>query len=424
MVDFEKFVLPNGLRLIVHRDTTTPIVAMNLLYHVGAKDEDQEKTGFAHLFEHLMFEGSVNIARFDEELEKAGGQNNAFTTNDITNFYLSVPKQNLETAFWLESDRMLGLDLTHEKVSIQKQVVIEEFRQRYLNQPYGDLWKLIRSLAYKVHPYRWPTIGMDISHIERAEHADIESFYETHYSPANAILCIAGDVKAEEIFKLAEKWFGQVRRPYTYTRNLPEEPVQQEKRLETVHRDVPMPAIYKVFHSCKRNHPDYIISDMISDLFSRGDSSRLYQELVKKQQLFADISSFVSGETESGLMVAGGKINRHVSPEKAEKALADEISKLAEKAVPDKELEKIKNQVETSQKFSEMKAQEKAMNLCFYELLGDASIWNEENRRIRAVTPGDILSVSRDIFREEKSSTLIYLSDNCKPDNFQTTPCV
>lgn len=412
MVDFQKYILSNGLKVIVHRDTTTPIVAMNILYHVGAKDEDPEKTGFAHLFEHLMFEGSVNIPRYDEHVEKAGGQNNAFTNNDITNYYLTLPKQNIETAFWLESDRMLGLDLTPEKVNVQKKVVMEEFRQRYLNQPYGDIWLLLRPLAYKVHPYRWPTIGKDLSHIERAEHADITAFFDTHYAPANAVLVIAGDVDPDSMFRMAEKWFGTIDRPYLYKRNLPAEPVQKEKRVQTVKRKVPMHAIYKTYHTCKRNDPEFPVTDMISDLFSRGDSSRLYQELVKKQQLFIDITAFVTGETESGLIIFGGKVNQEINIEKAHQVLTHEIMKITENPVPVRELEKIKNQVETALKFNEMKVQDKAMTLAFYEHLGDASLWEKENQRIATITPQDVYETSCRIFKEENSSTLLYLSED------------
>ncbi|MHC1708339.1 MAG: M16 family metallopeptidase [Bacteroidales bacterium] len=410
MINFEKHILQNGLTVIVHQDTTTPIVAFNILYHVGAKDEDPAKTGFAHLFEHLMFEGSVNIPRYDEHVEKAAGQNNAFTNNDITNYYLTLPKQNIETAFWLESDRMLGLDLTPEKVQIQKQVVMEEFRQRYLNQPYGDIWLLLRPLSYKVHPYRWPTIGMDLSHIEKAEFTDIASFFEKHYTPANAILTIAGDVDPQQMFSLAEKWFGPIDRPYNYYRNLPEEPRQTEKRQLTVKRDVPLNALYKTFHTRKRSDSVFIISDMISDILSRGDSSRLHQELVKNNSIFNDISAFVTGETESGLLIVGGKINQEISVEEAEKAMDAEINKLIQEPVSLRELDKIKNQAETSLKFSEMKVQEKAMTLAFYEHLGDVTLWETEYQHLVNAQAEEILQLAQEIFTEENASTLYYLN--------------
>jgi zinc protease len=412
MVGFEKHVLPNGLTVIAHRDRTTPIVAMNVLYNVGAKDENPEKTGFAHLFEHLMFEGSINVARYDEHVENAAGQNNAFTNNDITNYYLTLPRQNLETAFWLESDRMLGLDLSPEKANVQKQVVMEEYRQRYLNQPYGDTWLLLRPLSYKVHPYRWPTIGMDLSHIENAEYNDIQDFFNTHYAPANAVVVVAGDVDPKKVFTLAEKWFGPVERKYEYKRDLPCEPEQTQKRFSSVTRDVPQHALYKTFHTCKRYDPEFIVTDMIADIFSRGDSSRLYRELVKNKQIFTDIHAYVTGETDSGLMIFGGKINPKYGIEYAEKALNEEIFKLTNEKVPGKEIDKIKNQVETGIKFMEMKVQEKAMMLAFYEHLGDANLWEKENREIPGITSDEIFNTSNRILTEKNSSTLYYLSSN------------
>ncbi len=414
MIPYEKFTLPNGLKVMIHQDKSTPIVAMNILYHVGAKDEDPERTGFAHLFEHLMFEGSVNIPVYDEPLEKAGGQNNAFTNNDFTNYYLSIPKPNLETAFWLESDRMLGLDLSEEKVRIQKQVVMEEYKQRYLNQPYGDLWLLLRPLAFKVHPYRWPTIGMDLEHIRNAKHPDVLQFFDTHYAPGNAILTLAGDVDPDQVYHLAEKWFGPIQRPYLYRRSLTPEPPQTEKREEWARRDVPLDGIYKCFHTYKRYHEDYAVTEVIADLFSQGDSSILYQELVKKKQIFADVNAFVTGEMENGLMIFGGRVNQGVSPEEADRLLTEQIERLASELVDDPSLEKVRNQMVTTLSFSELKALEKAMNLAFYECLGDAALWERETCCYLNTSKEKIREVCQKFLTGSNSSTLYYICDHTK----------
>ncbi|MBE9491597.1 MAG: insulinase family protein, partial [Bacteroidetes bacterium] len=257
MIDFDKFELNNGLKVIVHQDTSTPIVAMNILYDVGARDEDPDKTGFAHLFEHLMFGGSENIPKYDVPLENAGGENNAFTNNDITNYYLTIPKQNMELAFWLESDRMLQLAFSEKSLEVQRNVVIEEFKQSYLNQPYGDIWLLLRPLAYKLHPYQWTTIGKDISHIENATRKDVKAFYRKFYNPNNAILTVAGDIEMKEIEKLAQKWFGSIESFPKHERNLPLEPKQLEQRHLRVKRNVPFDSIYKAYHMCKRTDEDY-----------------------------------------------------------------------------------------------------------------------------------------------------------------------
>ena len=306
MIKYKKHILKNGLRVILHKDESTPVACVNILYDVGARDENENKTGFAHLFEHLMFGGSVNIPDYDKPLQQVGGTSNAFTSNDITNYYETLPLENLETALWLESDRMLSLAFTPKSLEVQRNVVIEEFKQRYLNQPYGDVWLLLRPLAYKNHPYLWPTIGKEISHIENAAMEDVKAFFKKHYCPLNAILCIAGNMEEEKALKLAEKWFSDIPSGDPYIRNLPKEPVQNEPRELRVERDVPADAIYKVWHMCSRTSPKYYATDLISDILSRGKSSRLYQILVKEKRMFTEANAFVMGDLDEGLFVFSG----------------------------------------------------------------------------------------------------------------------
>ncbi len=411
MIHFDKFILNNGLRVIVHKDKSTPIVAVNILYDVGAKYEDPEKTGFAHLFEHLMFGGSKNISKYDEPLENAGGENNAFTNNDITNYYLTIPKQNLELAFWLESDRMNDLAFSEKSLEVQRNVVIEEFKQSYLNQPYGDVWLLLRPLAFKVHPYRWSTIGKDISHIENATMKDVKDFYSKFYNPDNAVMTVAGDVETEDIKILAEKWFGPIAAgKVKIDRRLPEEPEQQEEKKLTVERDVPFDAIYKAYHMCSRKDANYYTTDLLSDILSNGDSSRLYTKLVKERQIFSEINAFISGDFDKGLFLFTGKLVKGISVETGEKALNEEIQRLTESVVGDKELAKVKNKIESTLEYSEMSVLNKAMNLSFSELLGDANLINTEIDKYNAVTKEDVHRVANEIFRTENCSTLYYLS--------------
>jgi zinc protease len=416
MIDFEKFELNNGLKVIVHKDTSTPIVAVNLLYNVGASDEDPDKTGFAHLFEHLMFGGSVNVPVYDEPLQLVGGENNAFTSNDITNYYLTLPKQNIETAFWLESDRMLGLAFTEKSLEVQRNVVIEEFKQRYLNQPYGDVYLLLRPLAYKMHPYRWPTIGKEIAHIENATIDDVKSFFKKFYCPSNAILSVAGDVEALEIKSFAEKWFGDIPAGNINNRKLPLEPLQSESRALTVERDVPHNAIYKAYHMGARTDNSYYAADLISDILSRGNSSRLYKQLVKNKKLFSEINAYVSGDIEPGLFIISGKISQGVDIIEAEKAIAEEINKIQSEYVSERELEKVKNKVESTLVFSEMSVYNKALNLAYYHLLGDAALLNSEVERYLSVTPDEIRIQANEILKTENCSTLYYLAKKTAKD--------
>ena len=408
MIDFQRFVLDNGLRVIVHKDTSTPIVTVNLLYDVGAKDENPNKTGFAHLFEHLMFGGSINIPVYDMPVQIVGGQNNAFTNNDLTNYYVALPKENLETAFWLESDRMLSLAFSEKSLEVQRNVVIEEFRQRYLNQPYGDSSLFLRPLAYKVHPYSWSTIGKEISHIENAQIQDVKDFFFKHYAPNNCILVVAGNVETQEIKELSEKWFGTIERRDVPKRNLPQEPLQNEKRTLTLERDVPFDAIYMAYHMCDRKHKDYQTCDLTSDLLSNGESSRLYRRLVLEQRLFSNIDAYISGHIENGLFFIQGKLMEGVELSAAEEAINKELLQISTQLVEDIELEKVKNKLEASLIFSETSTWNKAVNLAYYELLGDAAEVNNELDRYRSVTPQQIMETAAKIFRPENTSILYY----------------
>jgi predicted Zn-dependent peptidase len=411
MISFEKFTLDNGLKVIVHQDKSTPIVALNILYDVGARDEDPDKTGFAHLFEHLMFGGSVNIPKYDIPLENAGGENNAFTNNDITNYYLTIPRQNLELAFWLESDRMLDLVFSKKSLSVQRNVVIEEFKQSYLNQPYGDVWLLLRPLAYKVHPYQWSTIGKEISHIENATIEDVKVFYRKYYNPNNAIMTVAGNVEIKEIERLAQKWFGTIKPGEKHIRNIPPEPAQTEARTLTTRRKVPFDSIYMVYHMCSRSNKEYHSTDLLSDILSNGYSSRLYLQLVKEKRLFSDIHAYISGDIDNGLFIVTGKLIKNIKMEDAESAIIDELETVKEILVRDEELQKVKNKIESTLEFSEINVLDKAMNLAYAELLGDADMINREKSNYHAVTKEQIRKTAQEVFRTENCSTLYYFAN-------------
>lgn len=410
MVKYERFELKNGLRVLVHEDPSTPMAVVNILYDVGARDEDPDQTGFAHLFEHLMFGGSINIPEYDRPLQMVGGENNAFTSNDITNYYLTLPALNLETAFWLESDRMLSLAFGEKSLEVQKNVVCEEFKQRYLNQPYGDVWLKLRPLAYHVHPYQWATIGKELSHIENAKIEDVKAFFAKHYTPQNAILVVAGNVTTTEVRTLAEKWFEPIDSGNKYIRNLPAEPEQTEPRREVVMAEVPSDSLYIAFQMCDHHDPDYYVADLISDLLSRGSSSRLYRRLLKEQELFSEINAYILGSIDRGLFIVEGKPLPGIDIDTAETAIWKELKIMADEDVLDYELEKVKNKIESTMAFSEMSILNKAMNLAYYELLGDVEMINTELDRYLSVSLDDIKRVSSELFRKENSSTLIYLS--------------
>jgi len=387
------------------------MVALNLLYDVGSKDENPDRTGFAHLFEHLMFGGSVNIPDFDTPLQKAGGENNAWTSNDITNYYSVVPRQNVETAFWLESDRMLGLDFSEKSLSVQKQVVIEEFKQRNLNQPYGDIPLLIRPLAYKVHPYRWPTIGKRVEHIEQVKLEDVKSFFYKHYAPNNAILAVTGNISFEEAVDLTEKWFGTIERRDIESRNLPAEPIQKSARFQEVSRPVPLDSITKVYHMCRRMDEEYHCFDLLSDILSNGRSSRLFQRLVMDRKLFADIDASITGDIDAGLFMIKGKVNKGISLEEADRAIVEELRRLGENEVSAYELQKVVNKFESNDLFSNINYLNKATNLAYYELLDKAENIDSEIEKYKGVTSRTLKEVAERAFVEENSSTLYYRAD-------------
>lgn len=410
MVHYKEFTLENGLQCLVHEDFSTPLAVVNVLYNVGSRDEDENHTGFAHLFEHLMFSGSVNIPSYDEPLQQAGGENNAFTSPDITNYYLTVPAQNIETGFWLESDRMLNLAFSEQGLEVQRKVVVEEFKQNYLNQPYGDVWLKLRPLAYQQHPYRWATIGKEVSHIENAVMDDVRAFFQKHYSPANAILVIAGNITFERAKELTEKWFGPIPGGVKYERNLPVEPRQTEARLLEVEADVPLTALYKAYHMPGRLSPEYHAADLLSDLLGRGNSSRLYNELVKEKKLFNSISAFVTGSLEPGLLMIQGKLNVGIDVQEANAAVEEIVARLRDEHVSAEELQKVKNQAETSIVFSEIELLNRAMNLAYGKLMGNPNFINEEAAHVQAITPEDIHRQAQEILRPDNCSTLLYKS--------------
>lgn len=411
MVKFNRFLLDNGLRVLVHEDHTTPMAVLNILYDVGARDEDPEQTGFAHLFEHLMFGGSVNIPSYDEPLQRVGGENNAFTSNDITNYYITLPSANIETAFWLESDRMLNLAFSEKSLEVQRNVVIEEFKQRYLNQPYGDVWLKLRPLVYKHHPYRWATIGKELKHIEDAKIEDVKAFFKKHYNPQNAIMVVGGDVTLQQVKDLAEKWFGPIPAGQKYQRNLPQEPAQHDERRLTVTAKVPLNDVYIAFQMEGRLGDSFHAVELISDILSRGHSSRLYKALVKEKELFSEVHAYISGSVDTGMFVVEGKPLEGINVEDAEAAIWEELERIKAEKVPAEELTKVKNKTESTMIFSEMSLLDKAMNLAYYELLGDADMLNHETQRFLAVNAAGIQQQAQQLFRKDNSSTLIYLAE-------------
>lgn len=410
MIIYNKYSLGNGLTVLHHEDNSSQLCVVNILYNVGSKNESPDKTGFAHLFEHLMFGGSINIPEFDTELQKAGGESNAFTSNDITNYYLTLPANNIETGFWLESDRMLSLNFSQRSLDVQKSVVIEEYKERYQNQPYGDLWLRLLPIAYKQHPYRWPTIGREMSHIETASLEDVKSFFENFYRPNNAILSIAGNISLNRVKELTEKWFAAIPSQKTIRKAYPEEPVQQEPRKEIVSADVPLDIVVKAFHCCKRMHNDYYATDMLCDILGSGKSSRFYNALVKGKKLFSDLDCYLTGDIDNGLFVIEGKLIEGVSPEEGESAINHEIQRIKSCTVSNTELEKIKNKAETNIRFNDLGVLNKAMKLAYCEVLGDIDLVNSEVSKYLNVSIEDIFRVSNEILIENNCSTLYYLS--------------
>jgi predicted Zn-dependent peptidase len=410
MIQYNRFVLDNGLRVLVHEDSSTPMAVVNIMYDVGARDENPAKTGFAHLFEHLMFGGSMHIPDYDEPLQRAGGENNAYTTNDLTNYYCQLPAENIETAFWLESDRMLSLAFSEKSLKVQKKVVSEEFKEHYINKPYGDIWHKMRELAYQQHPYRWMTIGKELSHVENAQMEDVKQFFFKHYRPVNAILVVAGNVKTEQIKQLADKWFGDIPMGDTYQRSLPSEPEQTEARSADVEAVVPLDAFIKTWHMDARLDKGYYEADLLTEILGGGGSSRMYQSLVKEKQLFSNFDCYHFGSIDKGLVAVEGKLVKGVSMEAAEKAVEEEIEKIQSGTVSDTELQKVKNKTESVIAFEDMGIMSRANSLAMYELLGDAALMNSELERYQQVSADDLLHTARKIFRKENSNTLRYHS--------------
>ena len=408
MIHYTQFVLDNGLKVFVHEDNSTPIAAVNILYNVGSRDEDPNRTGFAHLFEHLMFGGSRNVPNYDEPLQKVGGENNAFTSSDITNYYITLPAANLETAFWLESDRMLSLSFDPKVLDVQQKVVIEEFKQRYLNQPYGDVWLKLRPLVYEQHPYRWATIGKDISHIENATLDDVRAFFYKYYLPNNAVLVVAGNVTTEQVKQLCAKWFAPIPAGDQYVRNVPKEPVQAAARQLEVSAKVPLNGLYKAWHMPGRFEVGYQATDLMSDMLGRSKSSRLYQQLLRDNPLFSNIGAYLTSSDDPGLLVVQGTLNEGVSLEEADAAVEAVVADFINQTVADEELIKVKNQGEATLAFSEVELLNRTMNLAFAANAGDPELVNQEAAAIQAVTPDAVQAMARQVLRKENCSTLYY----------------
>lgn len=411
MIRYEQFTLDNGLKVFVHEDFSTPMAAVNILYNVGSRDEDQERTGFAHLFEHLMFGGSKNIPSYDIPVQNVGGENNAFTSPDITNYYITLPADNVETAFWLESDRMLSLSFDPNVLEVQRKVVIEEFKQRYLNQPYGDMWLKLRPLAYQKHPYRWATIGKDIEHIERATMDDVQDFFFRFYRPNNAVMVVAGAVKFAQIQALAKKWFADIPAGAPYVRNIPKEPVQTEARHLETSAAVPLNSLIKVFHMPGRYEDGFYAADLLSDILGRGKSSRLYQELLRDRPIFNSISASVTSSLDPGLLLIKGNLNPGITLEEADESVKDVLARLVKEGAQEDEVTKVKNQTEATLVFSEVELLNRAMNLAFAANAGNVDWANDDAEIIRNLSSENINDAARNILRPENGSTLYYRAE-------------
>jgi predicted Zn-dependent peptidase len=412
MIQYNRFTLLNGLKVLVHEDSSTPMAVVNIMYNVGARDENPNQTGFAHLFEHLMFGGSINIPDYDEPLQRAGGENNAYTTNDLTNYYCTLPAENIETAFWLESDRMLSLAFSEKSLEVQRKVVCEEFKEHYINKPYGDVWNKMRNLAYDVHPYKWMTIGKELSHVENATIEDVKAFFFKFYRPSNAILVVAGNVQTADVNRLAEKWFGDIPSGEKYERNLPQEPKQQQAKFLEVRADVPLDALIKTWHIDARLTKGYYVADLITEVLGGGGSSRLYQALVKEKQLFSNLDCYHFGSIEAGLLAIEGKLVKGIKMEDAEKAVQEELEKIKTTLITDAELQKVINRTESVITFEDMGVMSRANSLAMYELLGDAELMNTEFSKYQEVTTQDIQQYAQKIFDDTNSSTIHYYSKN------------
>ncbi|MEH0158345.1 pitrilysin family protein [Limibacter armeniacum] len=411
MIQFESFTLDNGLKVVVHEDHTFPSAVLNIMYNVGSRDEEEHKTGFAHLFEHLMFGGSVNVPSYDEPLQRVGGSNNAYTSPDVTNYYVTLPAQNIETAFWLESDRMLSLSFDPNVLEVQRKVVIEEFKQRYLNQPYGVAWHKLREMSYKEHSYKWPTIGKEVSHIEDATMEDVKDFFFTHYRPNNAVLVVAGNVTLDQVKELTEKWFGPIPAGKVPERDIPKESPQTEARFTEVTENVPVDALYKVWHMGARGEGDYYATDLLSDVMGRGKSSPLYQKLVREKRLFSSLNAYITGSLDPGLFCIAGRLQQGVTLDEANLAIEELIEEVKVKRVTESELEKVKNQVEFGIAAGKSELLPRAVALAYGAIMGNPNLVNEEEVLVRKVTAEDVNKAMDKYLVKENCSTLYYKSE-------------
>ena len=408
MIKYKEKRLANGLQILVNRDRSSKLAAVNILYKVGARNESETKTGFAHLFEHLMFRGTHNVPDFDIPVQMACGENNAFTNNDYTDFYITLPKENLSTALWLESDRMRNLNISEEACDTEKHVVIEEFKQRYLNQPYGDELLLLRDLCYKRHPYRWATIGITPEHIERATIDDVRSFYNLHYRPSQAILAISADIDEDEMIALAEEYFADIEDMGGEIAPIPTEPEQTEPRRLEVERDVPATDIQVAFHMGDRDSRDFFLGDLTSDLLAGGESSRLVNRLIKERGLFSSVNAYITGSLDAGLFIIKGRLMPDTTEQEAEEALWGELRDIIKGNISEYEMEKVKNKFEANMLMGEINIMNKALNLSFYKMLGDITLINREAEIYRSLTRDEVMDFARRCFTENNSSTLIY----------------
>lgn len=422
MIDFTSHRLENGMTLLHHYDRVTRMVAVNILYKVGSAHEQEPLTGLAHLLEHLMFGGSEHAPSFDQALQRAGGESNAWTSVDATNYYDVLPAPNLDTALWLESDRLIGLTLSNDSIATQKSVVIEEFKQRCLNAPYGDMAHLVGQLAYTVHPYRWPPIGRQVSDIEQATADDVRAFHQAHYAPNNAIICISGNVTRERAIQAVEHWFGDIPARQLPCCDRPIEPEQTQPRMLRVERDVPHTVITRAYHMPHRLSPDFPACDLLSDVLSNGKSARFYQNVIRTTGLFTELDASVGGTLDQGLFYIRGKLTDEATVEAAQQAIDNELQRLFDKGIDGYEVEKFVNKHIATSRFENVGYLQQAMRLCAYEQMGDAAMVNTEEETYRQVTPAHILDTAHRILAPSNCSTLIYqkwrnrdgsLSANC-----------
>lgn len=411
-ISFTEFTLKNGLHVIVHEDHSTPVVAVDVCYHVGSKNEQMEKTGFAHLFEHLMFDGSTNVERgeFDELTTKAGGYNNAYTTEDVTNYFEVFPSHQLELALWLESDRMLQFAIQEISLATQRDVVKEERRYRYENTPYGSVWVKIPENAFKVHPYRWPVIGYEES-LDRATLQDVKEFYEAYYVPNNAVLVIAGDVEANGVKMLVEKYFGGIprgKRP-TLTVTAVEPPQSREYR-ETVPDNVELPAVFQAYHIPEEGSSDYYALQLLADILVTGESSRLYKRMIYDEQIASEVSVDIEGREHPGMLVIYSIANTGQKPDTLESVIWQELDKIKKAGVTERELQKVKNKTEAAY-VSRLQANSGKADLLahYYTFFGNAELINAEIERFLKVTPENVQRVARKYLATENCVVFHYV---------------